>query len=137
MFCLWMATMSILLSTVVPHHHHMNRVCMVQEQCGQDGNINDEHTEHHDEESRAEGGNCSIRQMHQFVVDSSWGKHFKCISLDVGSVPFASSRLSGLSPQGESLSLVVAGWQHRVSSPLADGWAVAYGRRGPPSLFWI
>ena len=46
-FSLWIATLSILLSTVMTHHHHMGRICMIQEQCEQDGNINDEHTEHH------------------------------------------------------------------------------------------
>lgn len=47
-FSLWIATLSILLSTVMTHHHHMGRICMIQEQCEQDGNINDEHTEHHE-----------------------------------------------------------------------------------------
>lgn len=47
-FSLWIATLSILLSSVMTHHHHMGRICMIQEQCEQDGNINDEHTDHHD-----------------------------------------------------------------------------------------
>ena len=65
-----MATMSVLLSTVVSHHHHMDRICMVQEQCQEDGNINDEHTEHHDQESNTDRGNCRVHQMHHFVTNA-------------------------------------------------------------------
>ena len=51
LFSLLVATMSVLLSTVVMHHHHMGRICMVVERCQQDGKLNDEHTEHHENEN--------------------------------------------------------------------------------------
>ena len=107
-FSLWMATMSVLLSTVVSHHHHMDRICMVQEQCQEDGNINDEHTEHHDQESNTDRGNCRV---HQFVVLS-------CSSLLI--LP--------------CLSLISVRWQHVAASPLAEELAAGYSRRGPPSI---
>lgn len=66
LFSLFVATLSVLLSTVVMHHHHMGRICMVVERCQQDGNFNDEHTEHHEKE--ADG--CRVHQLHHFVTGS-------------------------------------------------------------------
>ena len=51
-FSIWIATMGMLLSTVMLHHHHYERICMVVEVCSQDGSLNDEHTEHHDTENK-------------------------------------------------------------------------------------
>lgn len=65
LFSLLVATMSVLLSTVVMHHHHMGRICMVVERCQQDGNLNDEHTEHHENETDG----CRVHQMHHFVTN--------------------------------------------------------------------
>lgn len=72
LFSLLVATMSVLLSTVVMHHHHMGRICMVVERCQQDGNLNDEHTEHHENENDG----CRVHQMHHFVTN---GKIVKSI----------------------------------------------------------
>lgn len=66
----WTATLGVLLSMVVMHHHHYERVCMVVEECAQDGHINDEHTHHH--EGEREG--CQIHQMHHFLVKAN-GTH--------------------------------------------------------------
>lgn len=132
-FSLWIATLSILLSTVMTHHHHMGRICMIQEQCEQDGNINDEHTEHHDQESNSDRENCSVRQMHQFVVNSKVAKSIRKITADdhQASAPaFYSHHSYALIP---SLSLTQVQWQHRAASPLSDGLAAGYSRRGPPS----
>lgn len=60
LFSLLVATMSVLLSTVVIHHHHMGRICMVVERCQQDGNLNDEHTGHHENENDS----CRVHQMY-------------------------------------------------------------------------
>lgn len=70
LFSLLVATMSVLLSTVVMHHHHMGRICMVVERCQQDGNLNDEHTEHHENENDS----CRVHQMYHFVTN---GKIFE------------------------------------------------------------
>lgn len=64
LFSLFVATLSVLLSTVVMHHHHMGRICMVVERCQQDGNFNDEHTEHHEKEADS----CRVHQLHHFVT---------------------------------------------------------------------
>ena len=34
---------------IIPHHHHDGMFCMIMEHCKEDGNINDEHTHHHDD----------------------------------------------------------------------------------------
>ena len=137
-FCLWIATMSIMLSTVMTHHHHMGRICMVEEQCEQDGNINDEHTEHHDQESEGDRENCSLRQMHQFVVNSKVTKGInKIISADAS--PSVSAFFLHHSYEFIPChSLTTVRWQHMAASPLSDGLSAGYSRRGPPSfiVFW-
>lgn len=65
-FSLWLATLSVLLSTVVLHHHHMAQICLAVQQCHVDGNLNDEHTSH--QENEQEG--CTVHQMHHFIVNA-------------------------------------------------------------------
>lgn len=111
----------------------MGRICMIKEQCQEDGNINDEHTEHHDQENNSDRENCSVRQMHQFVVNSKVVKSIKKIAADdrQASAPaFYSHHSYALIP---SLSLTQVQWQHRAASPLSEGLAAGYSRRGPPS----
>ena len=131
-FCLWIATMSIMLSTVMTHHHHKGRICMVEEQCEQDGNINDEHTEHNDQESEGDRENCSVRQMHQFVVNSKVVKNIRKLLVDENHqfVVLSCSSLLTL----PRLSLISVRWQHVAASPLAEEVAAGYSRRGPPSI---
>lgn len=131
-FSLWIATLSILLSTVMTHHHHMGRICMIQEQCEQDGNINDEHTDHHDQENDSERENCSVRQMHQFVVNSKMVKGIRKLLIDENHQFMILSYPSLLTlPR---LSLISVRWQHVAASPLAEEVAAGYSRRGPPSI---
>lgn len=109
-FSLWIATITVLLSTVVSHHHHMDRICMVQEQCQEDGNINDEHTDHHDQESNTDRGNCRVHQMHHFVTNAKVVKGIRKLLADESHqfVVLSCSSLLIL----PRLSLISVRWQH-------------------------
>ena len=131
-FSLWIATLSILLSTVMTHHHHMGRICMIQEQCQEDGNINDEHTEHHDQESNTDRGNCRVHQMHHFVTNAKVVKGIRKLLVDESHLFVVRSCSSLLIlPR---LSLISVRWQHVAASPLAEEVAAAFSRRGPPFI---
>lgn len=84
---LWIATFMVLLSTVMAHHHHhLSEICTVIEQCGIDGNENDEHTEHH--ESEGEENGCSIQQMHAFIINAKTASSILHSLLPMPTLPF-------------------------------------------------
>ena len=123
-FSIWIATMGMLLSTVMLHHHHYERICMVVEVCSQDGSLNDEHTEHHDTEHEG----CQVKQMHHFLVKNrvvkSAVKKLLDASLQAIVLP-AEARFFCLS------SCVATEWQ-ALTLPLSEESCSAYYRRGPP-----
>lgn len=126
-FSLWLATCSVLLSTVVLHHHHSHSICFIEERCQKDGNLNDEHTEHHENEQEG----CNIQQSHHFLVNSKWVKNVHQSLLE-GSLVF----ISILPPSYlyfPSLSLVITQWQERIL-PLNDGKQLLPDRRGSPAI---
>ena len=126
---LWVATLSVLLSTVMTHHHHMGRICMIEEQCQQDGNINDEHTEHHDEESQGDRENCRVHQMHSFFTNAKVVKSIQKQIFD-GSLTMdclLSHTFSLMAPN----ALVVVHWQH-VACSFPSETLPQKSRRGPP-----
>lgn len=126
LFSLFVATMSVLLSMVVMHHHHMGRICMVVERCQQDGNFNDEHTGHHEKE--ADG--CRVHQLHHFVTN---GKIMKGIQKQLFDGSHLLSMLSSEYLFIPTSSLVSVRWQQFAASlPCADETAIS--RRGPPSF---
>ena len=133
-FCLWIATMSIMLSTVMTHHHHKGRIWMGEKQREQDGNINDEHTEHHNQESEGDRENCSVRQMHQFVVNSKVTKGIKKIISADASPSVSAFFLHHSYEFIPCHSLTTVRWQYMAASPLSDGLSAGYSRRGPPSF---
>ena len=49
----------------IPHHHHDDVFCMAMEQCKEDGNINDEHTHHHDNNQTPD--QCCIVKTHYII----------------------------------------------------------------------
>ena len=132
LFSLFVATLSVLLSTVVMHHHHMGRICMVVERCQQDGNFNDEHTEHHDQDSNTDRGNCRVHQMHHFVTNAKVVKGIRKLLVDESHqfVVLSCSSLLILPRR----SLISVRWQHVAASPLAEELSAGYSRRGPPSI---
>ena len=126
-FSLWLATCSVLLSTVVLHHHHFNRICFVEQRCAEDGNTNDEHTEHHEKEHEG----CSVQQMHQFIVNAKVAKNIQQKIFDGG------HHLMAVLPSHIVLfplkSLVIVSWQE-TTSQLHEYMGLGYNRRGPPCL---
>lgn len=123
-FSIWIATMGMLLSTVMLHHHHYERICMVVEVCSQDGTLNDEHTEHHDTEHEG----CQVKQMHHFLVKDRVVKSAVKKLLDASLQAFvlpAEARFFCLS------SCVATEWQ-ALTLPLSEKSCSAYSRRGPP-----
>lgn len=126
-FHLWVATFAMLLSTVVMHHHHYERICMVLEQCAEDGNLNDEHTQHHENEQEG----CRVHQMHHFVINAKVVKDIqKHISDAEGMfVAVLPGKVSLLS----DCRLLAVEWQETVSS-LSRGFYTVHPLRGPPVI---
>lgn len=128
-FSLWIATMSVLLSTVMAHHHHMGRTCMVMEQCQEDGNYNDEHTHHHENEQDG----CSVHQMHHFVTNA---KVVKSIQKHI----FDGTLLFSYCQSHDSFiplaTTIITRWQEQAAS-LPDESRASISRRGPPSILFI
>ncbi len=123
-FSIWIATMGMLLSTVMLHHHHYERICMVVEVCSQDGTLNDEHTEHHDTEHEG----CQVKQMHHFLVKNRVVKSAVKKLLDASLQAFflpAEARFFCLS------SCVATEWQ-ALTLPLSEELCSVLSRRGPP-----
>lgn len=52
---------AILVTLIVPHHHHNGVGCLVMEQCEADNTYNDEHTAHHEEHN---GDVACVRNFH-------------------------------------------------------------------------
>ena len=126
-FCLWIATMSVLLSTVMAHHHHMGRICMVVEQCQEDGNFNDEHTHH--QENEQDG--CQVHQMHHFVTNA---KVVKSIQKHIFDGPLLLSLLSQSHVSFIPLSAIrITRWQEKAAS-LSEETLQGLLQRGPPFI---
>ncbi len=50
----------MIMATVIPHHHHNEMICPMIEQCAIDGNVNDAHTRHHNENSSEGTNECTF-----------------------------------------------------------------------------
>lgn len=126
-FSLWVATCSVLLSTIILHHHHYNRICFIEEKCVEDGNVNDEHTHHHEKEQEG----CSIHQMHHFLANAKIVKDIHQHITD------GASTLIAITPSYTLLvpfhHLVITKWQEKTY-PLSTADRTSIKRRGPPSL---
>ena len=121
--------MSVLLSTMMAHHHHMGRICMVVEQCRVDGNFNDEHTHHHENEQDG----CRVHQMHYFVTNAKVVKSIEQHIFD-GTLLFCS--VPSVFSFVPSVAVVITKWQEKAAQ-LPDGLLADISRRGPPSAYFI
>lgn len=129
---LWVATLFLLLSTVVSHHHHMGRICMVEQQCQQDGNVNDEHTEHQDQEKESDRGNCRVHQMHNFFTNAKVAKSVVKQIFNGGQLTVClllRYRFSFIN----SAAQIIVSWQ-RAACSLPSNCLPQMSRRGPPML---
>ena len=127
MCSLWVATFCVLLSTVVMHHHHYGEICMAIEQCSLDGNLNDEHTEHHENEQEG----CQVHQMHHFLINAKVVKSIKQHIQDGHLLA-----MLGMNTSFDFIlenGLVVSEWQE-ITQPLGQKAFRHNYRRGPPML---
>lgn len=124
---LWMATLAMMLSTMMMHHHHEGRVCLVEEVCTEDGNVNDEHTEH--QENEQEG--CKVHQMHHFLINAKVVKSIKQHIIDGGqqAIWLPLSAFYFIPDRGVAISE----WQE-ITEPLSQKAYCNPCRRGPPVL---
>lgn len=126
-FHLWVATFAMLLSTVVMHHHHYRQICTVIEKCAEDNNLNDEHTQHRENEQEG----CRIHQMHHFVINAKVVKDIQKHISDAGNMLLAVLPDSMRLPA--DCGLVSVEWQETTES-LPLGFSSNPPLRGPPQL---
>lgn len=128
---MWIATCALLLSTIILHHHHMGQVCFIEQQCEYDGNINDEHTAHHEKDNEG----CNIHQMHQFISN---GKNIKSIYKHLD---YDRNMLVALLPSSIQLTpcykIVISKWQQKTMAIIKLGASVNSSLRGPPFSYFI
>ena len=123
---LWIATAAVVVSGVVQHHHHGSDVCFVEEQCTQDGRINDEHTRHQEHEQE----NCQVHQMQgtpAFAKDAKSLIHKISFDTDIAGVALSAWQYRYICTPGQA----IVRWQH-AATPLSERALDSSGRRGPP-----
>ncbi len=125
---LWIATAAVVASGVVLHHHHESNVCFVEEQCAQDGRINDEHTTHQENEQE----NCQVHQMQGAFAVAKDYKTLKKASLDYDA-DGAAFTLVQQYQYIPTAGRIAARWQ-QATTPLSERALSSSGRRGPPSV---
>lgn len=125
---LWVATLSVLLSTGVAHHHHAEQICFVEEQCSRDGNINDRHTAHHGNAVE----DCEVHQMHRFIGNAGESQSIRQLIADgLVLTAIATSAIADLHLFVVPLT-IVRGQQYTT---LPTTVLLHHdGRRGPPML---
>lgn len=123
---LWIATAAVVASALVLHHHHETAVCFVEEQCTQDGRINDEHTTHQEHEQE----NCQVHQMQGAFATAKDCKTLKKISFDsdTACTAIVPMQYNHIHTAGD----LATRWQ-QTTTPLSHIALDSSGRRGPPT----
>lgn len=127
---LWLAMLMVLLVLAVPHHHHLSKVCFVEERCDADGQINDRHTQHQPSEQESQADNCPVEQIRHIVKDDADAQpviqvvqqqpHWLCAH-----AADTHPHVQEVSPVGETPDPIVR---------LLEAHVALSGRRGPPTL---
>ena len=127
---LWLAMLMVLLVLAVPHHHHLSKVCFVEERCETEGQINDRHTHHHSSGQESQADNCPVEQIRHIVKDDAdvqpiiqvvqQQPHWLCAH-----AADAYPHVQIVSPVGETTESI---------DRLLEAHVTSSGRRGPPVL---
>ncbi len=56
-----MMALLVLSATILPHHHHLSRICFAVERCAVDGQTNDEHTSHDSQHHSDDTDDCPAK----------------------------------------------------------------------------
>jgi len=127
---LWLAMLMVLLVLAVPHHHHLSKVCFVEERCETDGQINDRHTHHQSSGQESQVDNCPVEQIRHFVKND---KHAQPVMQVVRQQPhWLCAHAADTHPHVQEVSPV-----SETSEPIArllEAHVASSGRRGPPTL---
>lgn len=125
----------VMMGYIIPHHHHHNMFCIAMEHCSDDGNINDEHTCHHESEQN-HNNNCFAEA--DYVAPKTFSEATcNAVSCDNFTHNHAFSLLflaaDGLMPGSERFKIKP---QHReyISSCTSAGTSRLHGLRAPPFI---
>ena len=120
----------VLLVLAVPHHHHLSKVCFVEERCDADGQINDRHTHHQSSEQESQADNCPVEQIRHIVKDDADVQ--PVIQVAQQQPHWLYAYAADTHPHVQEVSPV-----SETSEPIArllEAHVASSGRRGPPTL---
>ena len=127
-FCIWLATLLMLSTAFLPHHHHLKMLCFTQEKCQVDNRVNDQHTTH--QTTGTESG-CAIEQIKQaFTTEKNLHQGEQSLLHEICLLYSALSALFYFRTNNLSL-------RKFFRNPiilLHDGWITSRGLRAPPTL---
>jgi len=125
---IWIAIFAVMLTTFKVYHRHYNRICTIQEICTLDGNINDGHTSH----SQNEEDRYSLLRVHNFISNTSNVKNTYDTSISYFSY------LSIISADIIEYCYYTDGniidYSNRCAALVQTKNSAYYSRRGPPIL---
>lgn len=122
-----MMVLSVLSASILPHHHHLSRICFAVERCVSDGQLNDEHTSHsssHNDDT----DDCPAQGVKVLkVVKTGFG-----IESQPTPSPAATVVAVCAAPAPEqNYTIACASAPHFATQ---QGWLHAERRRGPPTV---
>lgn len=129
--CIWLATLLMLSTAFLPHHHHLKMLCFTQEKCQIDSRVNDQHTTH--QTTGSERG-CAIEQIKQaFTTEKDLHQSDQYLLQEICLLYSVLSALIYFRANNSSLRKFL---RHPIIL-LHDGWIESRGLRAPPTLYSI